>query len=100
VEVSAKVTERVLELIVSNTGRWIPPDHSRSPSTGIRSLRKRLMLICSEHATVDLVLEPNLQGGWVRVVVRIPVAQGESPFHLAQDNNHSGVAHNSLVETK
>jgi hypothetical protein len=58
------------------------------------------MLICSEHATVDLVLEPNLQGGWVRVVVRIPVAQGESPFHLAQDNNHSGVAHNSLVETK
>jgi LytS/YehU family sensor histidine kinase len=100
VEVSAKVTEGVLEVIVSNTGRWIPPDHSRSPSTGIRSLRKRLMLICSEHATVDFVLEPDLQGGWVRVVVRIPVAQGESPFHLAQDDNHSGVAQDSLVETK
>ena len=100
VEVSAKVTEGVLEVIVSNTGRWIPPDHSRSPSTGIRSLRKRLMLIFSEHATVDLVLEPNLQGGWVRVVVRIPVAQGESPLHLAQDDNHSGVAQDSLVETK
>ena len=100
VEVSAKVTERVLEVIVSNTGRWIPPDHSRSPSTGIRSLRKRLMLICSEHATVDLVLEPNLQGGWVRVVVHIPVAQGASPLHLAQDDNHSGVAQDSLVETK
>ena len=100
VEVSAKVTEGVLEVIVSNTGRWISPDHSRSPSTGIRSLRKRLMLIFSEHATVDLVLEPNLQGGWVRVVVRIPVAQGASPLHLAQDDNHSGVAQDSLVETK
>lgn len=100
VEVSAKVTEGVLEVIVSNTGRWISPDHSRSPSTGIRSLRKRLMLICSEHATVDLVLEPNLQRGWVRVVVRIPVAQGESPLHLAQDDNQLGLEHNSLVETK
>jgi hypothetical protein len=58
------------------------------------------MLICSEHATVDLVLEPDLQGGWVRVVVRIPVAQGESPFHLAQDDNQLGLEHNSLVETK
>ena len=82
VEVSAKVIESVLEVIVSNTGHWVSPDDTRSPSTGIRSLRKRLMLICSENAKVDLVLEPNLQGGWVRVVVRIPVAQGASALHL------------------
>ena len=61
-----------LEVVVANTGRWVPPDKTRSPSTGIRSLRKRLALLVDEAATVDTVIDPDLDGGWVRVVIRMP----------------------------
>jgi hypothetical protein len=50
----------------------VPPDTTRSPSTGIRSLRKRLALLVDEAATVDTVIDPDLDGGWVRVVIRMP----------------------------
>ena len=72
VSVTAKVADGWLEVVVANTGRWVPPDKTRSPSTGIRSLRKRLALLVDEAATVDTVIDPDLDGGWVRVVVRIP----------------------------
>jgi LytS/YehU family sensor histidine kinase len=72
VDVTARVTDGRLEVVVANTGRWVPPDTTRSPSTGIRSLRKRLKLLIGEEATVDTVIDPDLDGGWVRVVIRMP----------------------------
>ena len=72
VSVTAKVTDGWLEVVVANTGRWVPPNKTRSPSTGIRSLRKRLALLVDEAATVDTVIDPDLDGGWVRVVIRMP----------------------------
>ena len=72
VNVTAKVADGWLEVVVANSGRWVPPDKTRSPSTGIRSLRKRLALLIDEDATVDTVIDPDLDGGWVRVVIRMP----------------------------
>jgi hypothetical protein len=72
VSVTAKVVDGWLEVEVANTGRWVPPDNTRSPSTGIRTLRKRLALLVDEAATVDTVIDPDLDGGWVRVVIRMP----------------------------
>ena len=72
VNVTADVSDGWLEVIVANTGRWVPPDPARSPSTGIRSLRKRLALLVDEAATVDTVIDPDHDGGWVRVVIRMP----------------------------
>ena len=72
VNVRARVQNGVLEVVVANSGRWMTPDSTRSPSTGIRSLRKRLELLVGDAATVDTHLEPEHDGGWVRVVVRLP----------------------------
>ena len=72
VSVTAKVTDGWLDVVVANTGGWVPPDKTRSPSTGIRTLRKRLSLLVDEAATVDTVIDPDLDGGWVRVVIRMP----------------------------
>lgn len=79
VEVTAKVTDGRLEVVVANSGRWLPPDKTRSPSTGIRSLRKRLALLISDDATVDTIIDPDLDGGWVRVVIRMPVLLAPPP---------------------
>ncbi|MBU6222405.1 MAG: histidine kinase [Planctomycetes bacterium] len=70
--VTARVVEGSLEVVVANTGRWVVPDTMRSPSTGIRSLRKRLQLLIGDDATVDTLIDPDLDGGWVRVVIRMP----------------------------
>jgi len=72
VSVTAKVSEGWLEVVVANTGHWVAPDKTRSPSTGIRSLRKRLALLVDAAATVDTLIDPDLDGGWVRVVIRMP----------------------------
>lgn len=72
VSVTAKVVDDWLEVVVANSGRWVEPDNTRSPSIGIRSLRKRLALLVDKAATVDTVIDPDLDGGWVRVVIRIP----------------------------
>jgi hypothetical protein len=71
-EVTAKVADGWLEVVVANSGRWVTPDATRSPSTGIRSLHKRLNLLIGEQASVDTVIDPDLDGGWVRVVIRMP----------------------------
>ena len=83
VSVTAKVADGWLEVVVANTGRWVPPDNTRSPSTGIRTLRKRLALLVDEAATVDTVIDPDLDGGWVRVVIRMPatLTQPSPPVH-------------------
>ena len=72
VSVTAKVVDDWLEVVVANSGRWVEPDKTRSPSIGIRSLRKRLALLVDKAATVDTVIDPDLDGGWVRVVIRMP----------------------------
>ena len=79
VEVTAKVVEGRLEVVVANSGRWLPPDATRSPTTGIRSLRKRLELLIGDDATVDTIIDPDLDGGWVRVVIRMPALLGQPP---------------------
>ena len=75
VDVTAKVEDGRLRVVVANTGHWVPPNPTRSPSTGIRSLRKRLSLLYTENATIDLVTEPDLDGGWVRAVIQLPLQQ-------------------------
>lgn len=75
VNVSATIKDDRLEVIVANSGRWVRPDSTRSPGTGIRSLRKRLELLVDKTATVDTHIEPDEDGGWVRVVVRLPVTR-------------------------
>jgi len=82
VTVTAKVIEGWLEVVVANTGRWVTPDTTRSPSTGIRSLRKRLALLINEDATVETVIDPDLDGGWVRVVIRMPTTIIQPPTAL------------------
>jgi LytS/YehU family sensor histidine kinase len=84
VSVTAKVVEGWLEVVVANSGRWVAPDQTRSPSTGIRSLRKRLALLVDEAATVETVIDPDLDGGWVRVVIRMP-AMLTQPAPAPQD---------------
>jgi len=79
VSVTAKVIDGWLEVVVANTGRWVPPDKTRSPSTGIRTLRKRLAMLVDEAATVDTVIDPDLDGGWVRVVIRMPETLTQPP---------------------
>ena len=72
VNVSAAVKDDWLEVVVANSGRWVPPGSTRSPGTGIRSMRKRLELLFDKTATVDVHIEPDNDGGRVRVVVRLP----------------------------
>lgn len=79
VSITAKVVDDRLEVVVANSGRWVTPDTTRSPSTGIRSLRKRLALLVDESATVDTVIDPDLDGGWVRVVIRMPATLALQP---------------------
>jgi LytS/YehU family sensor histidine kinase len=89
VSVTAKVVDAMLEVVVANSGRWVEPDTTRSPSTGIRSLRKRLALLVDKTATVDTVIDPDLDGGWVRVVIRMPATLkppgGEEPDRIPAD---------------
>ncbi len=75
VEVTAMVTGRWLEVRVVNTGHWIPPDPTRSPGTGLRTLRKRLQLLVGPEATVSVVEPGTDVRPEVQVVVRVPVDQ-------------------------
>lgn len=85
VNVRASVKDDVLEVVVANSGRWVPPDPTKSPSTGIRTLRRRLELLVDDAATVDVVTEPDHDGGWVRVVIRMPATmKGPLPTHTAE----------------
>ena len=57
---------------MANSGQWVAPDATRSPGTGNRSLRRRLELLIDKKATVEVQLDPDLDGGWVRIVIRMP----------------------------
>ncbi len=65
---------------VANTGRWVTPNPSQRPGTGIRTLRKRLELLVGPEATVST----SEDDGWVRVRIRMPArAIGMPEEHVA-----------------
>jgi LytS/YehU family sensor histidine kinase len=68
VDVAAALSQGWLTLSVVNTGAWVSPDSSRSPGSGIQTLRKRLALLIGDQATVDVVSGD----GTVKVLIRIP----------------------------
>jgi two-component system, LytTR family, sensor kinase len=68
VDVAAALSQGWLTLSVVNTGAWVSPDSSRSPGSGIQTLRKRLALLIGDQATVDVVSGD----GSVKVLIRIP----------------------------
>ena len=74
VNVRATVKDDWLEVVVANSGQWVAPEPTRSPGTGFRSLRRRLELLIDEKATVEVQLDPDLDGGWVRIVIRMPAS--------------------------
>jgi len=53
--VTSKVHDGWLDVEVANTGVWVPTDPSRTPSTGIRTLSKRLELLLARHAEIEVV---------------------------------------------
>ena len=75
VEVTAMVTGRWLEVRVANTGHWIPHDSTRSPGTGLRTLRKRLQLLVGPEATVSVIEHAAEVRPEVQVLIRMPVDQ-------------------------
>jgi two-component system, LytTR family, sensor kinase len=68
VDVAAALADGWLTVSVVNTGAWVSPDSSRSPGSGIQTLRKRLGLLIGDEATVDVISAD----GTVRVLIRIP----------------------------
>ena len=75
VEVTAMVTGRWLDVRVANTGHWIPHDSTRSPGTGLRTLRKRLQLLVGPEATVSVIEHAAEVRPEVQVLIRMPVDQ-------------------------
>ena len=76
--VTSKVHDGWLDVEVANTGVWVPPDQSRTPSTGIRTLSKRLELLLGPDATVAA----RAERGWVRVTIRLPARpMSPEPVH-------------------
>ena len=86
VDISARVDEGTLEIAVVNSGTWIESDPTRSPGTGLKTLRKRLALLIGPSASVTV--DPAVPLAWasngtcVRVTIRMPVANDteSSPF--------------------
>lgn len=68
VDVAAALADGWLTVSVVNTGAWVRPDSSRSPGSGIQTLRKRLGLLIGDEATVDVISGD----GTVKVLIRIP----------------------------
>lgn len=77
--VRSTVRDGWLEVEVANTGRWVPPDPAGRPSTGIRTLRKRLELLLGPEAGVTTATE----GGRVAVTIRLPAAASAAERGLA-----------------
>lgn len=72
VRVRAAVTEGRLRVVVENTGDWVerkPGEETRdSTGIGLNNVRRRLVLLCGETATLDV----SGESGLVRVEVRLP----------------------------
>lgn len=68
IAVSARVENGFLKITVANSGQWVQPGNHASTGTGISSLRKRLALLASEDAS----LEVEKTDGWVRIHIQLP----------------------------
>lgn len=68
VRLLADVADGWLEIEVFNSGRWVTRDDHDPAGTGLGNLRRRLLLLLGERAT--LFIDPGRD--FVRVVLRIP----------------------------
>jgi hypothetical protein len=41
--------------------------------------RKRLALLIGDDATIDTIIDPDLDGGWVRIAIRLPTTTSQPP---------------------
>lgn len=41
--------------------------------------RKRLALPIGDDATIDTIIDPDLDGGWVRIAIRSPTTASQPP---------------------
>lgn len=69
--IRATVESNTLKMSVANTGTWDESPHVE-PSNGLalKNLRHRLAILYPDHQTFEV----STDGGWVRVTLRIPIA--------------------------
>ena len=72
VAVTAFVQGEKLFIDVTNSGRWVAPGGDDSLGTGLANLRRRLVLLLGESATLELVPNPDT----VVAELRLPVISG------------------------
>lgn len=72
VAVTAFVQGEKLCIDVTNSGRWVAPGGVDSLGTGLANLRRRLVLLLGESATLELVQNPDT----VVAKLRLPVISG------------------------
>ncbi|MEI8320249.1 MAG: MqnA/MqnD/SBP family protein, partial [Planctomycetia bacterium] len=58
-DVAAALADGWLTVSVVNTGAWVRPDSSRSPGSGIQTLRKRLGLLIGDEALRSAIEDPT-----------------------------------------
>jgi LytS/YehU family sensor histidine kinase len=69
VSVRAFVKHDELQIDVINSGTWVPPGAMDSMGIGLANLRRRLVLLLGESATLEIVKNPDT----VRVELRLPL---------------------------
>ena len=77
--IKALVADSWLTISVANSGRWVEPSQRDGLGTGLANLRRRLVLLLGENATMEV----SGQSEWVVVSIRIPHLQ-VSPTPNAQ----------------
>ncbi len=75
IAVNTRVENGVLKVTVANSGHWVEPGGLASTGTGLRSLRKRLVLLAGEEARLDI----EKTDGWVRVHIQLPATRTPAP---------------------
>lgn len=80
--VSAAVSGKELSVVVENSGEWIVPspegESGDSTGIGLTNLRRRLVLLCGEHARLNV----TTPAGMVRIEVRLPLSEPSSVEQL------------------
>lgn len=69
--VKAIVADSWLTISVANSGRWVEPSDIDGHGTGLANLRRRLVLLMGEQATMDVSNDSE----WVTVSIRIPLVR-------------------------
>jgi hypothetical protein len=69
VSVRASVKGDGLRIDVMNSGSWVLPGAKGSTGTGLANLRRRLVLLLGESATLEIIKNPDT----VRLKLRLPV---------------------------